>query len=180
MVHVYKSNPFVLYLSSTDAQMVSSRLVHFLNLLGILIPAVVTKPTEAKGAIWKDRTKRDAGGVPRDESRKPSFLDDQNRKTKDEHDEVTAKKFSIDVGPSSSTVATIKLIDVNIMKLTSLLLSNLLDVVEEAYLIHVELDKVIKTSFHSPRVDQLDLQLQFIDFKTGCKVTLTLDMTSLK
>ncbi|KAI3923598.1 hypothetical protein MKW98_011228 [Papaver atlanticum] len=65
------------------------------------------------------------------------------------------------------------------MKLTSLLLSNLLDVVEEAYLIHVELDNVIKTSFHSPRVDQLDLQLQFIDFKTGCKV-ITLDMTSLK
>ncbi|OVA19737.1 hypothetical protein BVC80_9059g60 [Macleaya cordata] len=64
-------------------------------------------------------------------------------------------------------------------QLTSLLLSNLLDVVEEAHMAHIELRNLIKTSFNSPCVEQLDLQLHFIDFKTGCKVTLTLDMTSL-
>lgn len=253
------------------------------------------KETQILSKLFSNPSKRDAGGVPHDESHKPSFYDDQNRKSRDEHDEVTAKRqelgalnkkvtdltqalissckiklepssndvvelvndhlkrktasrfvrqdlqlwevvglerktsqydlllnyrdflhqrFSINVGPSSSIVATIKLIDVNIMKsftninacvaftfvfnamrsrnlrsgknlafetqLTSLLLGNLLDVVEEAYMIHIELNNLIKTSFHSPTVDQLDLQLQFIDFKTGCKVTLTLDMTSLQ
>ncbi|KAI3939341.1 hypothetical protein MKW98_022209 [Papaver atlanticum] len=253
------------------------------------------KETQILSKSFSNLSKRDAGGVPHDESHKPSFYDDQNRKSRDEHDEVTAKRqelgalnkkvkdltqalissckitmepssnhvvelvndhlkrktasrfvrqdlqlwevvglerktsqydlllnyrdflhqrFSINVGPSSSIVATIKLIDVNILKsftninacvaftfvfnamrsrnlgsgknlafetqLTSLLLSNLLDVVEEAYMIHIELNNLIKTSFHSPTVDQLDLQLQFIDFKTGCKVTLTLDMTSLQ
>ncbi|MCL7050994.1 hypothetical protein MKW94_012701 [Papaver nudicaule] len=244
---------------------------------------------------FSNLSKRDAGGVPCDESRKPSFLDDQNRESREEQDAVTAKRqelgaldkkvqdltqslissckikidtssadavglvkdhlkrttasrfvrqnlqlwevvglerktsqydlllnycdflhqrFSVNVGPASSIVATIKLIDENIMKsftninayvafafvfnamssrnlgsgknlaletqLTSLLLRNLLDVLEEAYVVHIELNNLIKTSFHSPTVDQLDLQLQFIDFKTGCRVTLTLDMTSLQ
>ncbi|KAI3991503.1 hypothetical protein MKX01_006805 [Papaver californicum] len=253
------------------------------------------KETQILSKSFSNLSKRDAGGVPQDESRKPSFLDDQNRKSREEHDEVTAKRhelgaldkkvkdltqslissckitiepsstdvvelvndhlkrktarrfvrqdlqlwevvglerktsqydlllnycdflhqrFSINVGPASSIIASIKLIDVNIMKsftninacvafafvfnamssrnlgsgknlafetqFTSLLLSNLLDVVEEAYMVHIELNNLIKTSFRSPTVDQLDLQLQFIDFKTGCKVTLTLDMTSLQ
>ncbi|KAI3936521.1 hypothetical protein MKW92_005010 [Papaver armeniacum] len=64
--------------------------------------------------------------------------------------------------------------------LTSLLLDNLLDVVEEALTVKIELSNLIKTSFNSPSADQLDLQLQFIDCKTGHIVTLTLDMTCLK
>ncbi|XP_026385925.1 uncharacterized protein LOC113281415 isoform X1 [Papaver somniferum] len=64
--------------------------------------------------------------------------------------------------------------------LTSLLLDNLLDVVEEALTVKIELSNLIKTSFNSPSADQLDLQLQFLDCKTGHIVTLTLDMTCLK
>ncbi|XP_026379523.1 uncharacterized protein LOC113274320 [Papaver somniferum] len=64
--------------------------------------------------------------------------------------------------------------------LTSLLLDNLLDVVEEALTVKIEPSNLIKTSFNSPSADQLDLQLQFIDCKTGHIVTLTLDMTCLK
>ncbi|KAI3923599.1 hypothetical protein MKW98_011229 [Papaver atlanticum] len=50
------------------------------------------KETQIPSKSFSNPSKRDAGGVPRDESRKPSFLDDQNRNTRDEHDEVTAKK----------------------------------------------------------------------------------------
>ncbi|KAI3948369.1 hypothetical protein MKW98_013867 [Papaver atlanticum] len=64
--------------------------------------------------------------------------------------------------------------------LTSLLIDNLLDVVEEALMVKIELSNLIKTSFNSPSADQLDLQLQFVDWKTGHIVTLTLDMTCLK
>ncbi|KAI3883234.1 hypothetical protein MKW92_046602 [Papaver armeniacum] len=90
------------------------------------------------------------------------------------------QRFTITVGPVARIVATNKLIEANIKKLTSLLLDNLLDVVEEALTVKIELSNLIKTSFNSPSADQLDLQLQFIDCKTGHIVTLTLDMTCLK
>ncbi|KAA8526644.1 hypothetical protein F0562_008153 [Nyssa sinensis] len=65
------------------------------------------------------------------------------------------------------------------IQITSSLLGNLLDVVEEVQLAQEELQTLIQTSFHSSSVEQLDLQLCFIDFKSGRKVLLTLDVSCL-
>ncbi|KAK9284775.1 hypothetical protein L1049_023952 [Liquidambar formosana] len=65
-------------------------------------------------------------------------------------------------------------------QITSSLICNMLDVVEEVQLAGVELRNLTETRFHSPSAEQLDLQLCFVDFKSGRKVTLTLDMTCLK
>uniref|UniRef100_A0A2N9EIX7 Knl1 C-terminal RWD domain-containing protein n=1 Tax=Fagus sylvatica TaxID=28930 RepID=A0A2N9EIX7_FAGSY len=64
-------------------------------------------------------------------------------------------------------------------QITSSRLRNLLDVVEEVQSTQIEIRNLIQTSFHSPSVEQLDLQLCFIDFYSGQKVTLSLDMTCL-
>uniref|UniRef100_A0A5B6Z9T7 Uncharacterized protein n=1 Tax=Davidia involucrata TaxID=16924 RepID=A0A5B6Z9T7_DAVIN len=79
----------------------------------------------------------------------------------------TTRKY---IGPRSLTQET---------QITSSILGNLLDVVEEVQLARVELQNLTQTSFHSPSVEQLDLQLCFIDFKSGGKVMLTLDMSCL-
>lgn len=60
-----------------------------------------------------------------------------------------------------------------------LLLGNLLDVLEEVHAAQMELSNLINTHFNCPYVGHLDLQLDFIDFKTGRKVTLILDVTEL-
>ncbi|XVF31940.1 hypothetical protein REPUB_Repub17cG0038200 [Reevesia pubescens] len=62
---------------------------------------------------------------------------------------------------------------------TSSLLRNLLDVVEEVEIAWLEITNMTLTSFHSPSAKQLDLQLAFIDFDSGVKVMMTLDMTCL-
>ncbi|KAG2719628.1 hypothetical protein I3760_03G274500 [Carya illinoinensis] len=64
-------------------------------------------------------------------------------------------------------------------QISSILLCNLLDVVEEVQLTQIEVTNLIHTCFHSPSGDQLNLQLCFIDFYSGWKVTLTLDLTCL-
>ncbi|KAL5798158.1 hypothetical protein ACOSQ2_002978 [Xanthoceras sorbifolium] len=63
---------------------------------------------------------------------------------------------------------------------TSSLLLNLLNVVEEVQLARIEIGSLTQTSFNSPHADQLDLQLSFIGFDSGRKVTVTLDMVCLK
>ncbi|XVF21190.1 hypothetical protein REPUB_Repub12eG0069100 [Reevesia pubescens] len=62
---------------------------------------------------------------------------------------------------------------------TSSLLRSLLDVVEEVQIAQLEIRNLTLTSFHSPSAKQLDLQLAFIDFDSGVKVMMTLDMTCL-
>ncbi|XP_022758880.1 uncharacterized protein LOC111305523 isoform X2 [Durio zibethinus] len=62
---------------------------------------------------------------------------------------------------------------------TSSLLRNLLDVVEEVQIAQLEIRNLTLTSFHSPSAKQLDLQLAFIDFDSGIKVMMTLDVTCL-
>ncbi|XP_075643203.1 uncharacterized protein LOC142614554 isoform X1 [Castanea sativa] len=64
-------------------------------------------------------------------------------------------------------------------QITSSCLRKLLDVVEEVQSTQIEIRNLIQTSFYSPSVEQLDLRLCFIDFYSGRKVTLTLDMTCL-
>ncbi|XWS47286.1 hypothetical protein CRYUN_Cryun14cG0139500 [Craigia yunnanensis] len=62
---------------------------------------------------------------------------------------------------------------------TSSLLRNLLDVVEEVQIARLEIRNLTLTSFCSPSAKQLDLQLAFIDFDSGVKLIMTLDMTCL-
>ncbi|KAK8688683.1 hypothetical protein V6N13_087433 [Hibiscus sabdariffa] len=79
----------------------------------------------------------------------------------------SSKKY---VGPKSLAQETQR---------TSSLLRNLLDVVEEVQMAQLEIRNMTLISFHSPSAKQLDLQLAFIDFGSGIKVTLTLDVTCL-
>ncbi|KAF2284740.1 hypothetical protein GH714_029774 [Hevea brasiliensis] len=65
-------------------------------------------------------------------------------------------------------------------QITCSLLHNLLDVVGEVQLAQLEIRNVVQTCFRSSSVEQLDLQLCFIDFNNGRKVMVTLDMTCLK
>ncbi|CAJ2668361.1 unnamed protein product [Trifolium pratense] len=65
-------------------------------------------------------------------------------------------------------------------QITGSLLSNLLDVVEEVQLARVEIRNLVQAKFNSHSVNQLDLQLSFIDFCGGKKVQVILDMTCLK
>ncbi|KAA3474769.1 Cytochrome P450 [Gossypium australe] len=62
---------------------------------------------------------------------------------------------------------------------TCSLLRNLLDVVEEVQIAQLEIRNMTLNSFNSPSAKQLDLQFAFIDFDSGVKVTMTLDMTCL-
>ncbi|KAL7185988.1 hypothetical protein ACSBR2_027858 [Camellia fascicularis] len=88
--------------------------------------------------------------------------------------------FTINVGSVSSIIISNKLNVVNILKITSSVLGNLLDVVEEVQVARVELQNLTYSSFHSPSVEQLELHLHFIDFSSGRKVALILDMSCLK
>ncbi|TYI68054.1 hypothetical protein E1A91_D08G062000v1 [Gossypium mustelinum] len=62
---------------------------------------------------------------------------------------------------------------------TSSLLRNLLDVIEEVQIARLEIRGLILTSFRSPSAKQLDLQLAFIDFESGVKLIMSLDLTCL-
>ncbi|KAM7262805.1 hypothetical protein ACFE04_000488 [Oxalis oulophora] len=63
---------------------------------------------------------------------------------------------------------------------TSSLLRNLLDVAQEVQVAQTQIRNLTHMSFNSPSVEQLDLQLVFLDFSSGRKVTITLDLTCLK
>ncbi|XP_057724821.1 uncharacterized protein LOC130940633 [Arachis stenosperma] len=65
-------------------------------------------------------------------------------------------------------------------QVTSSLLSNLLDVVEEIQLAQIETTNMVEAKFFSQSDEQLDLLLFFIDFRSGKKVKVTLDMTCLR
>ncbi|PON44239.1 hypothetical protein PanWU01x14_268370 [Parasponia andersonii] len=64
-------------------------------------------------------------------------------------------------------------------QVTHSLLCNLLDVVEEVQMAQIEIANLIRTNFSTPSGQQLSLQLCFINFHTGIKVTLSLDVTCL-
>ncbi|XAR68236.1 hypothetical protein NMG60_11003300 [Bertholletia excelsa] len=93
-------------------------------------------------------------------------------------DVCTAFEFALNAnatrkyaGPASLTQET---------QITSSVLGNLLDVVKEVQMAHVEIRNLTDTSFHLPYGGWLELHLCFIDFKSGRKVTLTFDMSCLK
>ncbi|PON87997.1 hypothetical protein TorRG33x02_161990 [Trema orientale] len=64
-------------------------------------------------------------------------------------------------------------------QVTHSLLCNLLDVVEEVQMAQIEIVNLIRTNFFTPSGQHLSLQLCFINFHTGIKVTLSLDVTCL-
>ncbi|XP_019431938.1 PREDICTED: uncharacterized protein LOC109339029 isoform X2 [Lupinus angustifolius] len=65
-------------------------------------------------------------------------------------------------------------------QITSSLLSNLLDVFEEVQSARMEIRNLVDAKFYSHSVQQLDLELSFIEFYSGKKVKVTLDLTCLK
>ncbi|XP_027341849.1 uncharacterized protein LOC113854808 [Abrus precatorius] len=65
-------------------------------------------------------------------------------------------------------------------QITSSLLSNLLDVIEEVQSARIEIRNLVEGKFYSYSVQQLDLQLSFIDFCNGGTVKVTLDMSCLQ
>ncbi|XP_014523631.1 uncharacterized protein LOC106779925 [Vigna radiata var. radiata] len=66
------------------------------------------------------------------------------------------------------------------IQITSSLLSNLLDVVEEVQSARIEIRNLVDAKFYSHSVQRLDLQLSFIDFHSGRKVKAIFDITCLK
>ncbi|CAA7407808.1 unnamed protein product [Spirodela intermedia] len=67
----------------------------------------------------------------------------------------------------------------NEIQAASFILGNLLDVLEELQSAQVLVSSLMSTTFSALSDGQLDLQLQFVDLKTGRKVVLALDMTDL-
>ncbi|MED6172077.1 hypothetical protein PIB30_046758 [Stylosanthes scabra] len=65
-------------------------------------------------------------------------------------------------------------------QITSSLLSNLLEVLEEVQLSCIEIRNLIQAKFFSHSGEQLDLQLVFINFGSGRKVKVTFDLTCIK
>eukprot|EP00256_Glycine_max_P068583 XP_025983178.1 uncharacterized protein LOC100808104 [Glycine max] len=65
-------------------------------------------------------------------------------------------------------------------QITSSLVSNLLDVVEEVQSAQIEFRNLVAAKFYSHSVQCLDLQLSFIDFCSGRRVEVTFDITCLK
>ncbi|KAK6116318.1 hypothetical protein DH2020_049945 [Rehmannia glutinosa] len=65
-------------------------------------------------------------------------------------------------------------------QVSSSLLGTLLDVVEEVQLAQMEFQNLTQSSFCSPSAEQLHLMLCFVNFNSGRKVILTLDMSCLK
>nr|KJB42699.1 hypothetical protein B456_007G164500 [Gossypium raimondii] len=90
-----------------------------------------------------------------------------------------SQSLTLNTGRGSSIFVANKLNDMNISKRTCSLLRNLLDVVEEVRIARLEIRNMTLNSFNSPSAKQLDLQFAFIDFDSGVKVTMTLDMTCL-
>ncbi|XP_027062170.1 uncharacterized protein LOC113772334 isoform X1 [Coffea eugenioides] len=65
------------------------------------------------------------------------------------------------------------------IQVTSSLLGNLVDVVRELQMAQIELRNLTDISFHCPLVGQLNLHLSFFSFKSGKKVSLIFNMSSL-
>ncbi|GER33562.1 nucleoid occlusion protein [Striga asiatica] len=76
---------------------------------------------------------------------------------------------------SGNLVATLHLSEV-----TSSLLGNLLDLVDEVQSVQMVLPDLTQSSFCSPSAEQLHLVLCFFNFTSGRKVNLTLDISCLK
>ncbi|CDP14417.1 unnamed protein product [Coffea canephora] len=65
------------------------------------------------------------------------------------------------------------------IQVTRSLLGNLVDVVRELQMAQIELRNLTDISFHCPLVGQLNLHLSFFSFKSGKKVSLIFNMSSL-
>ncbi|XP_045822935.1 uncharacterized protein LOC123915754 isoform X3 [Trifolium pratense] len=88
--------------------------------------------------------------------------------------------FVFALNPHTTSKCTGRISMAQETQITGSLLSNLLDVVEEVQLARVEIRNLVQAKFNSHSVNQLDLQLSFIDFCGGKKVQVILDMTCLK
>ncbi|XP_028804981.1 uncharacterized protein LOC114759916 [Neltuma alba] len=65
-------------------------------------------------------------------------------------------------------------------QITSSLLCNLLDLIEEVQLARIEIRNLVQVKFYSQSVGVLELLLYFIDLNTGRKFKVVFDMTCLK
>ncbi|KAL8031141.1 hypothetical protein ABFX02_13G006200 [Erythranthe guttata] len=65
-------------------------------------------------------------------------------------------------------------------QMTGSLLGTLVDVVEEVQSAQIEFQDLTQSSFCSPSAERLDLMLCFLNYNSGRKVFLTLDMSCLK
>jgi len=93
-------------------------------------------------------------------------------------DVCTAFAFVLHANTTRKYVGSISLMQET--QITSSVLGNLLDVVEEVQAANVELQNLTYMNFHSPSAEQLELHLHFIDFKSGRKAVLSIDMSCLK
>ncbi|XP_057505992.1 uncharacterized protein LOC130789283 [Actinidia eriantha] len=93
-------------------------------------------------------------------------------------DVCTAFAFVLNANSTRKYVGSRSLIQET--QITSSVLGNLLDVIEEVRAARVDLQNLPYTSFCSPSVERLELHLHFIDFKSGRKVALALNMSCLK
>ncbi|KAJ0989718.1 hypothetical protein J5N97_008074 [Dioscorea zingiberensis] len=62
---------------------------------------------------------------------------------------------------------------------TSLLLGTLIDVLEEVQIARIQISNLISSTFHSHCSGQLELQLCFLNCKSGLKLSVNLNMTDL-
>ncbi|KAK4276216.1 hypothetical protein QN277_019186 [Acacia crassicarpa] len=65
-------------------------------------------------------------------------------------------------------------------QITSSLLGNLLEVIEEVQSARIEIRNLVQVKFYSQSVDQLELLLSFIDFNTGRRFKVVFDVSCLK
>ncbi|XP_047180400.1 uncharacterized protein LOC124847052 isoform X1 [Vigna umbellata] len=93
--------------------------------------------------------------------------------------------FVFVLNPHSTKKSTLSSSMAREIQITSSLLSNLLDVVEEVQSARIEIRNLVDAKFYSHSgsgfaVQRLDLQLSFIDFHSGRKVKAIFDITCLK
>lgn len=93
-------------------------------------------------------------------------------------DVCTAFAFVLNASTTRKYVGSISLTQET--QITSSVLGNLLDVVQEVQAASVELQNLTCTSFRSTSVEQLELHLHFIDFNSGRRAVLSIDMSCLK
>ncbi|XP_017247753.1 uncharacterized protein LOC108219029 isoform X2 [Daucus carota subsp. sativus] len=93
-------------------------------------------------------------------------------------DARTAFAYVFDAEPTRKYVSSRSVAEET--QISSLLLGSMLDVVEEVQLARLELRNLIQCTFCSESVEQLDLQLYFLNLKSGKRATFTFDLSCLK
>nr|XP_017225590.1 PREDICTED: uncharacterized protein LOC108201807 isoform X2 [Daucus carota subsp. sativus] len=93
-------------------------------------------------------------------------------------DALTAFAYFFDAESTRKYVSSRSLAEER--QISSLLLGSMLDVVEEVQLARLELRNLIQCIFCSESVEQLDLQLYFLNLKSGKRAIFTFDLSCLK